>query len=120
MSFLIIKPGSVLISHEQINLELMQSLVEGRIEIVREQFTDKSIDLVCNDEFILNGSTLTCATREHIFLHGTILAVAVNSEGDTIGLSDKQINIVREELEVIDEIGFLLLARNFLQFEPTT
>ena len=116
MSFLVIKPNSVEIDHEPLNLKLMQSLVEGRIEFIREQFSDPTIDLICNDEFLSNDSPLTGATQEQIFLHGTILAVGVNLEtGETVGLTEEQIEVVRQELEVIDDLGFLHPASKFLQ-----
>ena len=77
--------------------------IEGEnayIEYVREQFTDPTIDLICDEEFLLKELPLTCITEKRIKLCGQIIAAAYTKEGDTVGLTEAQFQMVCKNLTV--------------------
>ena len=86
-------------------LELAQSQnlvgVEGEpayIEYVRHQFSDPNIDLLCDEEFLYKELQLTCITRRSIALRGQVIAAACTEEGETIGLTEAQFQLVAANL----------------------
>jgi len=77
--------------------------VEGEaafIEYVRNQFPDPAIDLICDDEFLFKELPLTCITRRSIALCGQVIAAASTDEGETIGLTEAQYQLVVANLRV--------------------
>jgi hypothetical protein len=75
--------------------------VEGEdalIEYVRDQFTDPNIDLICDEEFLYKELPLTCITRRSIALCGQVIAAACTDEGETIGLTEVQFQLVAANL----------------------
>ena len=75
--------------------------VEGEnalIEYVRGQFSDPTIDLICDEEFLIKELPLTCITDKRIKLCGQVIAAASTKEGDTVGLSEAQFQIVCNSL----------------------
>ena len=77
--------------------------VEGEnayIEYVREQFSDPTIDLICDEEFLLKELPLTCITDKRIKLCGQIIAAACTPDGDTIGLTESQFQMVCNNLTI--------------------
>ncbi len=77
--------------------------VEGKnalIEYVRGQFSDPTIDLICDEEFLLKGLPLTCITDKRIKLCGQVIAAACTPDGDTVGLSEAQFQIVCNSLTI--------------------
>ncbi|MDF0556451.1 DUF3846 domain-containing protein [Kamptonema sp. UHCC 0994] len=94
-------------SKEMLTLKEMQDLVgiQGEtafIEAVYRQFTDQTIVLICDDEFLLKGYKPSCRTRTGLVLHGQVLALALSTtEPDFCLLTERQFQIVKAELKVI-------------------
>lgn len=74
---------------------------EAYIEYVRHQFTDPNIDLICDEEFSFKELPLTCITRRSIALCGQVIAAASTADGDTIGLTEAQFQLVATNLTVV-------------------
>lgn len=75
--------------------------VEGEdalIEYVRNQFPDPNIDLICDEEFLYKELPLTCITRRSIALCGQVIAAAATEDGETIGLTETQFQLVATNL----------------------
>src|SRR4028118_104198 len=78
--------------------------VEGEdalIEYVRDQFTDPNIDLICDEEFLYKELPLTCITRRSIALCGQVIAAACTDDGETIGLTEAQFQLVVANLNLV-------------------
>jgi hypothetical protein len=78
--------------------------VEGEdalIEYVRDQFTDPAIDLICDEEFLCKELPFTCITRRSIALCGQVIAAASTDDGETIGLTEAQFQLVADNLTVV-------------------
>ena len=78
--------------------------VEGEdalIEYVRHQFPDPAIDLICDEEFSFKELSLTCITRRSIALCGQVIAAASTDDGETIGLTESQFQLVAANLTVV-------------------
>jgi len=78
--------------------------IEGEpalIEYVRNQFSDPAIDLICDEEFLYKGLPLTCITRRSIALCGQVIAAAYTEDGETIGLTESQFQLVAANLTVV-------------------
>ncbi|MEG3939858.1 hypothetical protein QT995_17070 [Microcoleus sp. S36b_A3] len=88
---------------EKLELADLQNRVgiEGEdayIEYLRHQFTDPDIDLICDEEFLHKKLPLTCITRRSIALCGQVIAAACTEDGDTIGLTEAQFQLVAANL----------------------
>lgn len=88
---------------EKLHLADLQNRVgvEGEsayIEYVRHQFSDPSIDLICDDEGLLKELPVTCITRRSIALRGQVIAAASTADGDTVGLTEAQFQLVAANL----------------------
>ena len=70
------------------------------IEYVREQFSDPTIDLICDEEFLIKELPLTCITNGRIKLCGQVIAAAYTKEGDTVGLTESQFQMVCNNLTI--------------------
>ncbi len=78
--------------------------VEGEdalIEYVRAQFSDPDIDLICDEEFLHKQLPLTCITRRRIALCGQVIAAASTEDGETIGLTEAQFQLVAANLTFV-------------------
>jgi len=78
--------------------------VEGEaafIEYVRNQFPDPAIDLICDEEFFYKELPLTCITRRSIAICGQVIAAASTDDGETIGLTEDQFELVAANLTVV-------------------
>ncbi|MEY3869091.1 MAG: hypothetical protein RLZZ338_2982 [Cyanobacteriota bacterium] len=119
--FLIINQGSVTLGEQELSLKLMQNLVgvqgeQSYIEMVRNQFSDPNIDLVCDDSFLNNSDCVeSCITPKAIILHGQVLAVGVNNS-ETVGLSPAQLEIVMRELLVFNKVDGILIGYPAMNF----
>lgn len=81
--------------------------VEGEdalIEYVRNQFTDPAIDLICDEEFLCKELPLTCVTRRSIALCGQVIAAACTDDGETIGLTEAQFQLVATNLIIASRL----------------
>lgn len=78
--------------------------VEGEdalIEYVRDQFADPNIDLICDEEFLDKQLPLTCITSRSIALRGQVIAAASTEDGETIGLTEAQFQLVAANLTLV-------------------
>jgi len=78
--------------------------VEGEnalIEYVRNQFPDPAIDLICDEEFLYKELPLTCITPRSIALCGQVIAAASTDDGETIGLTEAQFQLVAANLTAV-------------------
>jgi len=88
------------------SLETMQEIVGGWIEraYMCERFIQERIDPIINEEGKLIGLEPQVAVLDRDgnrvldLIMGNCVFVSHDDEGNTIGLTDRQINIVREEL----------------------
>lgn len=74
-----------------------QQYVQGLYEIV-EMPNHKNIDIACNEEYLLNGMKANLVLPEHDnILGGPLIFIGYEpKEGDSISLTDKQIEEVKE------------------------
>ena len=91
---------------EKLELAQLQNLVgvEGEpayIEYVRYQFSNPNIDLICDEEFLYKELPVTCITRTSIALRGQVIAAACTEEGETIGLTEAQFQLVAANLTMV-------------------
>jgi hypothetical protein len=91
---------------QKLELTNLQNLVgiqgeDALIEYVRYQFPDPNIDLICDEEFLLKELSLTCVTAQNIELCGQVVAAACTENGDTVGLTEEQFQIVCDRLTVV-------------------
>jgi hypothetical protein len=112
MTFLIVNQGSVRVSEQELSLKLMQNLVgvqgENSVyDFIINKFSDPTITIIVDDNYLGNPncqpSCVIPFTRE--LINGQVLIVADNILGDFIGLTEAQINIVKEELLVLIDDG---------------
>ena len=90
----------------KLELDQMQNRVgiEGEpayVEYVRYQFSDPNIDLICDEEFLYKQLPVTCITRTSIALHGQVIAAACTEDGETIGLTEAQFQLVTANLTLV-------------------
>lgn len=79
------------------NYKVLQGLVEGLIDITTLPGRE-DIDVICNDEYLYNGSpaNVMLPERDNIFC-GTIVFAGFNEEdGSSISLTDEQIQAVEQ------------------------
>ena len=90
-------------------LEDLQNIVGGYIEIpyLSKVFHDNGIDTIINEEgkFIEDCkpsiAIIDCITRQIVdVVHGNCIFVSHDDEGETIELTEEQIAVVLEELEM--------------------
>jgi hypothetical protein len=91
---------------EKLELAQLQNLVgiadeSALVEYVGNQFSDPTIDLICDEEFLFKELPLTCITRSDIRLCGQVIAAAVTEEGETIGLTEAQFQLVAANLTFV-------------------
>lgn len=103
--FLIINSEGMKTQESIPDLQEMKRLVgveneSAYIEFVFRQFSDLSIALVCDDEFVLKNLSPTCRTKQHI-LCGQILVVALRNDGEIQSLTAQQIEQVKQELQLL-------------------
>ena len=117
MRTLVLEHGKLAERDIENTLEALQGIVGGYIEIpfISERFANETIDIVINEE----GKLINLEPQIAVLQRGTnrILDLIVGNcifashdeEGEMIGLTDEQIEIVKEELrrEVIIE-GMIL------------
>ena len=106
-----IKEGSIKLEEIEIGDELvnLQNSVNGIIEIpyISEKLYENKIDIVINEEGKLMDLCPTIAvidkeTNETLdLLVGNVLFTGFTEEGETVGLTDEQCNIIKESLECV-------------------
>ncbi|MCC3459786.1 MAG: DUF3846 domain-containing protein [Oscillatoriales cyanobacterium] len=93
---------------EMLTLKEMQNLVgveneSAYIEVASyKSFSDKSITLICDDEFLLKNQNPTCLTAEGNVIHGQVLVLGTNKSKEDFGLLTlRQTEIVKTEIRLI-------------------
>ncbi|MDQ2096785.1 MAG: DUF3846 domain-containing protein [Tychonema bourrellyi B0820] len=93
---------------EMLTLKEMQNLVgiEGEpayIEVASyRSFSDKSIAIICDDEFLIKGFEPTCSTIEGNVIHGQVLVLGTNKAKEDFDLlSQEQVEIVKSQPRLV-------------------
>jgi len=91
-------------ANEMLTLEEMQNLVgiEGKpayIEVASyRSYSDSSIVMICDDEFLRKGYNPTCYTAEGDIVHGQVLILGTDRANEDFGLLTlQQVEIVKRE-----------------------
>lgn len=104
-------------------LEDLQKIVGGYIEIpfLSQKFLDNGIDVIINEEGkLIDGMKAEIAIvdekRGNILdiVYGNCIFASHDEAGETIGLTEKQMQVVSEELETVIE---LMNKRTLEEFE---
>lgn len=95
-------------SEEMLTLKEMQNLVgiEGEpayIEVASyKSFSDKSLAMLCDDEFLMKECQPTCMTIEGNVIHGQVLVLGTNKAEEDFGLlSQQQVEIVKSQIRLV-------------------
>ena len=95
-------------SKEMLTLKEMQNLVgvEGEpayIEVASyRSFSDKSLAMICDDEFLMKGCQPTCITIEGHVVQGQVLVLGTNKAEEDFGLlSQQQVEIVKSQARLV-------------------
>lgn len=109
MRVLKIEPNKIIKEIEiKEGLKSLQKEVDGFIEIphISEELYKNNIDIIINEEGKLDGLDPSIAvidkeTNETLdLLVGNVLFTGFTEEGETIGLTDEQISIIRNTLRI--------------------
>lgn len=106
MKVLVLNEGNLKEQEIDNTLESLQKIVGGWIEIpfLSRRFADEGIDTIINEEGKLIGLKPQIAVLQRDtfklvdLVAGNCIFASHNEEGDTVGLTDEQIKIVKEEL----------------------
>lgn len=113
MKVLVLSNGEL--KKQEIGTELddLQQIVGGYIEIpfLSRKFRDSGIDTIINEEGkLIEGMKPEIAIADENkgvildIVYGNCIFASHNEEGDTIGLTEEQMQIVTEELETVIEL----------------
>ena len=106
MKVLVLENGMLKEKEIENTLESLQKIVGGWIEIpyLSQRFAEETIDVIINEEGKLIGLEPQIAVVKKDnnkildLVVGNCIFASHDEEGDTIGLNDKQIEIIKEEL----------------------
>ena len=123
MKVLVLSNGEV--KEREINngLEALQEIVGGYIEIpyLGDTFLNNGIDVIINEEGkLIDGmkAEIAIVNKEQgnilDIVYGNCIFASHDEEGETIGLTEEQMQVVTEELETIVE---LMSKRTLEEFE---
>ena len=123
MKVLVLSNGEL--KEREINngLEALQQIVGGYIEIpyLGDTFLNKGIDVIINEEGkLIDGmkAEIAIVNKEQgnilDIVYGNCIFASHDEEGETIGLTEEQMQVVTEELETIVE---LMNKRTLKEFE---
>ncbi|MEG3935748.1 MULTISPECIES: DUF3846 domain-containing protein [unclassified Microcoleus] len=74
---------------------------EGFFEGVYKRYSDQSIAILCDDEFLMKGCQPTLLTPDGITLQGQLLIVGIDMQiEDFCLLTEKQLEIVKKESKI--------------------
>jgi hypothetical protein len=112
MKVLVLSNGNFIQKEIENSLEALQSEVGGYIEIpfLSEKMHNQNIDMIINEEGkMIDGLSAEIAVVNNgkivDVVFGNIVFASTDDEGDTIGLTDEQIEFVKEELKHSVMIG---------------
>lgn len=113
MKVLVLSNGELKEQEIGTELEDLQKIVGGYIEIpfLSRKFRDSGIDTIINEEGkLIEGMKPEIAIADEgkgtilDIVYGNCIFASHNEEGDTIGLTEEQMQIVTEELETVIEL----------------
>ena len=123
MKALILSNGEFEVKEIKNELEELQKIVGGWIEIpfLSQTFLENGIDTIINEEGkLIEGMKAEIAIVDEKkgnildIVYGNCIFASHDEEGETIGLTEKQMQVVTEELETVIE---LMNKRTFEEFE---
>ena len=123
MKVLVLSDGELKETEIGTELEDLQKIVGGYIEIpfLGHKLCDNGIDVIINEEGKLIGGLkpeIAVVDERHgsilDIVYGNCIFASHDEAGETIGLTETQINLVTEELETVIE---LMNKRTFEEFE---
>lgn len=109
MKTLVLSNGTLEQKDIENTLEALQEIVGGYIEIpfISEKLYEHDIDIIINEEGkLIEGFKPEIAVlkqgtfRVLDLIYGNCIFASHDEEGNTIGLSDEQIDIIKEELKM--------------------
>lgn len=109
MKTLVLSNGTLEQKDIKDTLDALQEIVGGYIEIpfISKKLFEHEIDIIINEEGkLIEGFKPEIAVIERgtfrvlDLIYGNCIFASHDEEGNTIGLSDEQINIVKEELKM--------------------
>ena len=113
MKVLVLSNGELKETEIGTELEDLQKIVGGYIEIpfLSQKFLDKGIDVIINEEGkLIEGlkAEIAIVSEESgtilDIVYGNCIFASHDAEGETIGLNEAQIHLVKEELETVIEL----------------
>lgn len=123
MKVMVLSNGELKVQEIGTELEDLQKIVGGYIEIpfLSEVFNDNVIDIIINEEGkLIGGMNAEIAIVDKKsgkildIVYGNCIFASHNEEGETVGLTEKQMRVVEEELETVIE---LMNTKTFEEFE---
>ena len=91
-------------SEKMLTLRKMQSLVGTNgelayIEVASDRsYSEHTISMICDDDFLRKGYNPTCYTAEGYLLHGQVLVLGTDRAKEDFGLlTQEQIEIVKSQ-----------------------
>lgn len=70
------------------------------IQFVSCQFSDLTIDLICDMEAETKNLPVTCVTPQYIRLRGDVIVAGATADGHTIAISLNQLALVERQLVI--------------------
>lgn len=113
MKVLVLSNGELRETEIGNELEDLQKIVGGYIEIpfLGDKFRDNNIDVIINEEGkLIEGMTAEIAIVDEKqgrildVVYGNCIFASHDEAGETIGLTEEQIEFVKEELETVIEL----------------
>lgn len=113
MKVMVLSNGELKVQEIGTKLEDLQKIVGGYIEIpyLGDVFRNKGIDVIINEEGkLIEGlkAEIVIVSEEHgnilDIVYGNCIFASHDEEGETIGLTEEQVQIVTEELETVIEL----------------
>ncbi len=123
MKVLVLSNGELKVQDIGTELEDLQKIVGGYIEIpfLSKTFFEHGIDIIINEEGkLIDGMRAEIAVVNEKqgnildIVYGNCIFASHDEEGNTIGLTEEQIEIVNNELETVIE---LINRKTFEEFE---
>jgi len=97
-------------ANEMLTLEQMQNLVgieaePAYIEVASyRSYSDSSIVMICDDEFLRKGYEPTCRTGEGIVIHGQVLVLGTDKANEDFGLLTlQQTELIKRETRLYQQ-----------------
>lgn len=104
----------------KLNFPELHEILTKNVRILGKQFSDRSIDLFCDDDFMTKKLPISCITKSNTILCGPIIAAACDEGNSTllVGLTEEQFQIVLNELIGIVNLTDNLLALAYFKQHP--